>query len=440
MVTERVQMSDWFKLDRRFDRWLLLIWGLAIVTHFAVYIAFYSRWRWQHGLIHDEWDSFGINWVETGSIGVVPGVPSIHRGPGFVVVTALLYLVFGRNYAAWSISLLVFNTLTCVLVAWLARSQWGDRVGVLVGLFCAVHVPVIYYSAQIEQFTVVLPLVFAWCFLLSKAMTEPDRPWLPWVIGAVSGLLVLNKSVYLFFPLIAALFVSQFGASTAPFRTRLVRAGAVILVAGALIAPWTVRNYEVTNGKIVLVQTLLWTNVMADIHWDDLDAEKGTRRPSGALGDYLQARERALVEAGQPGSEVLNGPELELHHEHTFSVAGWKWFYENPGRNVLRVWKNTWQFWFGAENFTKTVQFALLQLPFIALALWGLLVLARNGRAYQATFAVIPVVVVWGEYSLVYAMGRFSLDFVPLLALMFALGADRWLSSRAGRSALSPDG
>jgi hypothetical protein len=38
----------------------------------------------------------------------------------------------------------------------------------------------------------------------------------------------------------------------------------------------------------------------------------------------------------------------------------------------------------------------------------------------------------WAEYSLVLGWGRFSLDTVPVLALVFGIGIDEWMKQKVG--------
>ena len=94
-------------------------------------------------------------------------------------------------------SLLFFDTGTCLIIVLPARQLWGGRAALLAGLFYAVHLPIIYYGANIEQFTSALPLVFLWFYLFSSWDLGSPKKWIPWALGLVSGVLMLNKTVYL---------------------------------------------------------------------------------------------------------------------------------------------------------------------------------------------------------------------------------------------------
>lgn len=405
-------------------RWAGLVFAVAGLAHLVVFLAFADAWQWNDGLIHDEWDLFGRNLVDTGAIGLEPGVPSITRGPAFVGFTALLYLLFGTDYGSWSLTLMGYNLLSVMACTWMASALFDQRAGVVAGLLYGTHLPTIYYTGQIEQFTIVLPILFLWVYLLGGSGTL-GRGSLAHagLLGVVSGLLLLNKSVYLFFPLLAAAGVYFVYRSREAPRRRLLEAGAVLFAAFLVVAPWTARNYHVTGGKLIPVQTLLWTNVLADIHWDAYDREAGTDRPSGALAARLIERERAVVAERLPEAPSLRGPERELARERVFREASLEWILAHPVLNVQRIAHNVVQFWVGAENRSKVLRFALLQAPILLLALVATGVLIRRRARATLLLLLTPVVVVWGEYSLVYAMGRFSLDFIPLLALLVGVAA-----------------
>ena len=149
-----------------FGRFAATIVALALITRLGVLLCFWPTWVWHTGDVQDSWNLLAINWVTHGTFGFQPSEPTIQRGPIFPLLEIPLYLVFGENYAAWSIALLLFDTGTCLLLLLLARRLWGNRAALLAGLLYAVHLPISYYNANIEQFTSVLPLVFLWFYLI----------------------------------------------------------------------------------------------------------------------------------------------------------------------------------------------------------------------------------------------------------------------------------
>jgi hypothetical protein len=179
---------------RLFRRFAVGIVVLALVARLAVFFHFWPTWTWHTGDVHDHWNKLAINWVTHGTFGFKPDEATIQRGPVLPLLEIPLYLLFGEKYAAWSIALLFFDTGTCLLLVLLARQLWGNRPALLAGLFYAVHLPIIYYSANIEQFTSAPPLVFLWFYLFSSWDLGSQKKWIPWALGLVSGVLMLNKN------------------------------------------------------------------------------------------------------------------------------------------------------------------------------------------------------------------------------------------------------
>ena len=85
--------------------------------------------------------------------------------------------------------------------------------------------------------------------------------------------------------------------------------------------------------------------------------------------------------------------------------------------------ENLWNFWVRAENWQKTLLLILMQVPFLGVVLASLVILLHKRQLHRVKFGLVIVLVLWAEHSLVFAWGRFSLDLVPILGLIFGLGA-----------------
>src|SRR5438874_1127123 len=298
---------------RLFGRYVATIVALALITRLGVLLYFWPTWIWHTGHVQDDWNKLAINWVTHGTFGFRPEEPTIRRGPVFPLFEAPLYLLFGENYAAWSIALLLFDTGTCLLLVLLARQLWGNRAALLAGLFYSVHLPIIYYSASIEQFTTALPLVFLWFYLFSSWDQGSPKKWIPWALGLVSGLLMLNKTVYLPVTLASLVGIVWWKRKEPQFKTILRQASIVLLATALVVAPWTYRNYVVTEGALVPVQNLFWQLVWQKYVVSDLDATEGADRSDGRTLEYILSRRAELFDRVENTSGVkLAGPKRDL--------------------------------------------------------------------------------------------------------------------------------
>jgi 4-amino-4-deoxy-L-arabinose transferase-like glycosyltransferase len=420
---------------RLFHRFAAGIVALALVARSAVFFYFWPTWIWQTGHIQDDWNELAINWVTNGTFGFHPGEATIRRGPGFPLLEIPLYLLFGENYAAWSIALLLFDTGTCLLLVLLARQLWGNRAALLAGLLYAVHVPIIYYNANIEQFTSVLPLVFLWFYLFSSWDLGCSKKWTPWALGLVSGVLMLNKTVYLPLALVSIVAIVWLKRKTPQFSKVCRQASIVLVTAALVVAPWTYRNYVVTEGALVPVQTLFWGNVWQRYVIADLDATDGTNRADGRIVEYILLRRAELFDtvANTSGAK-LRGPKRDVYDEQVFRDQVFEWFRSKPTQFLKNVTGNIWAFWVRAENLRKTQIMLGMQMVLLGAALLGFGLTIRYRQFIKIRFGLLLILTLWAEYSLVIAWARYSLDTVPVLAVVFGIGIDEWMKRKVDGS------
>lgn len=413
-----------FENPRRFRRNATVVLSIALLVRLAVVAGFWHSWGWHHGEIPDQWNQLAINLVNNGTFGFSPGQSTITRGPIFPLVEVPLYLVFGERYAGWCISLLLLDTLTCLLIIILFRKLWGNLTGLLAGLFYAANLPIIYYTAKISQVTSILPLVVLYLYLFSSWEYNDSCRWRPWVLGVVSGIMILDKTVYLLMPIACSVLLLWSRRGEAKSDSRFLSVLLYLLATAAMVAPWTARNYILTRGKIIPVQSLFWELNVQDVLYYDLTKEEGLDRPDGATLDSFLERERQILVANGVSPDYTNVRRAEWEYacERAYRAVYLKWLKQDPGK-ILRVKaENVWNFWVRAENWQKTRLLILLQFPFIGAAMTGLVVLFLRRQLYRVKFGLVMILVLWAEHCLVFAWGRFSLDLVPILGLIFGLG------------------
>ena len=421
------QLSEQMKDPTRFSRLACLVVAIALLIRLAVLAFFWPTWIWQSGIVHDDWNKLAINWVDSGTFGFSPGEPSVQRTPIFALFEIPLYLFFGQEYAGWSIALLLFDVCTLVLLMTLGKRLWDSRPALLAGIFYAVYLPIIYYTARIEQFTTVLPFVFLWFYLISAWDLRAARPPQYVGLGLVSGILILSKPVYL--PVVVGSGAMLLWLHRKDRDARLTVKGLTItlLVASLMIAPWTYRNYRVTDGRFIPVQSYFWQAVWQKFVLVELDMREGLRRPPGRMLEEILERRKHLL---GPQDTTLTGTRKELRAETIFKDEVFERIRTDPASYVRNIFSNIWYFWVGAENLQKMALMAAMQIPLLIAALVGLYYVIRNRQAHRLRFGFALILILWAEYSLVFGWGRYSLDTVPILAFAFGIGFDAWLTGR----------
>ena len=101
---------------------------------------------------------------------------------------------------------------------------------------------------------------------------------------------MLNKTVYLPVILASLVMIVWLKRNEPQFKTILRQASIVLCTAVIVVAPWTYRNYVVTEGALVPVQALFWELVWQKCVFSDLDATEGADRPDGRALQYILSR------------------------------------------------------------------------------------------------------------------------------------------------------
>ncbi len=414
-----------------FVRLAWVVAALALATRLIVLISFWPTWVWQSGQVQDDWNKLAINLITSGTFGFVPDQPTLERGPIFPLLEIPLYFLFSERYAGWSIALLLLDTFTCGLLVLLGRRLWGNRAALLAGVFYAIHLPIIYYTATIQQFTAVLPLVFLWFYFISKWDLCPSTKPPSVALGLISGILMLSKAVYLPVALGAAAAFLWLNGRRRGARLVLRPLAVALLVAGLLVAPWTYRNYVVTDGRFIPVQSLFWVFIWQKFVMSELDMREGWHRPPGRTLAYFVSRQQDLVRShGDPDTSRLTGPKRELHNETLYKRQVLEWIQEDPSAYARNILSNMWGFWVRAENLQKTLLMAAMQTVLLGAAMVGLWLAVQYHQLRKLRFGLLLILVLWAEHSLVLGWGRFSLDTVPVLAVLFGAGVDAWLRNK----------
>jgi hypothetical protein len=190
----------------------------------------------------DKGDVFAQTFVESGTYGFIPGVPSAYTQPLYGFFLTPLYWAAGRSWASVGVAQILVALLTALLVYELGRRVVSPRVGVVVALVATLHPYLIWHDVHMNREILDQALTVG---LVLAALVAAERRTVLWgaAAGAVAGVAILGNVRLLLVPLLLAGFLALRGAAVP---------GAVLTVVAALVvAPWVVRN-EVSVGCIAL--------------------------------------------------------------------------------------------------------------------------------------------------------------------------------------------
>jgi 4-amino-4-deoxy-L-arabinose transferase-like glycosyltransferase len=219
---------------------LRLAWALAVESgtrqSFTIDANFYDRVaRW---LLQGR----GYLWHN--------GQPTAYFPPGYPLLLAAVYGVFGDSLVVAKLLNVVLGTLTCLLTYAIGRHAYGESVGLLAAALFAVFPGDIYgVSATLSEVPFAC-LLAGTLFAFLVWSRDPPRPssWCWLLLGLMLGLASLIRGIAL--PILAV-FVAAWLPSSGFTRETLKRALLTAVGLTLVVAPWAVRNQLVMGGPIL---------------------------------------------------------------------------------------------------------------------------------------------------------------------------------------------
>ena len=303
---------------------------ILVLVGLAARVGVTSREGWSKapaaGSDASEYDMYAWNLAQgRGFSGVSPDVVgpdgklsehlTAYRAPATSVYWAGLYRIFGHRYGVVRLSQCLLDTMTILVLFGIARKCFGNGVALLSAAIYSVWPTAIVYATELgseTQYT----LLFA-CFVW-LALEFAERKGWRWAIaaGVVLGLAMSTRgNAVLMVGLVIPWAVWQFRKSLG----LMLRGVSIAFVALLVLAPWTLRNYEVfhaiipfeTGGGDVLLGS--YNRIVAD----DPSAYGYWIYPTTELPEYR--------------SQIV-APNDELQRDHVERQLAIAWIRSHPGK------------------------------------------------------------------------------------------------------------
>ena len=224
------------------------------------------------------------------------------------ILTGLSYL-FGQDLKVFYLFYFLLSSLTALLLFFIAKTLVNEFTGIAAALIFLCYEDIIYWTTTMYTET---PFLFFYVFLLLCLFLYSKRNNILFLAaGAVffTASFYSRSTVLLLLPFIP---VHIYLNSALGSKKRLFHAGLFILIVGALMAPWTIRNYGI-HKTIVLGST---NGGMNFYQGNNPEATGGMMWPSTFRQEnYWQRPE--LTETGQ---------------DAYYYTEGKKWIRSNPGK------------------------------------------------------------------------------------------------------------
>ena len=304
------------------------------------------------------------------------------REPGYPLLIAAVFKISAHSDQGPRIACILLAFGAALMLLWLTEKITGDRtIALIAALMFLLYPGTLVAEARAGNEILCIVTMLLFMLVLYRAV-EVGSLWRYGVAGLLLGVAVLVRSEVLLFPvfLLAYFLVTSKGRAA---RGKVVLRMAA-LVAGTVVAmsPWIIRNYLLVHEFVptstlggVAAQEGLYTCEHLSQYESFSESQRGAGRERAEF-----ARQLGLQFEGDYYYQFFYTPQDEMKFNRALLNHVSKEYRSNPGVLVGCAAKNFFfKFWFLGKNPDTTRMNMLVQLPLVACALGGLIVLYMIG-------------------------------------------------------------
>jgi 4-amino-4-deoxy-L-arabinose transferase-like glycosyltransferase len=332
--------------------------------------------------------------------------PTALLAPGYPVVIAFLFRIFGSSSFAAAIAIMsmqiLFSVITVLVMIRVAQELFGVRTANLAGSFWAISLPLIWMPTIFWETCLSALLLVGLIALALRCKRKPC--WLLWILmGAYCGISTLVNPALL----LALLAILGWTAWQTRMTSRYSPVLALLIFA-VVFAPWPIRNARVLHAFIPLRSTVgfeLWM---------------GNR--VGATG-FLEESQFPIFNKYEFDSYVAKGEVTYMRDKSDLAKA---YIYAHP-REFLRLSSVRFiRFWIGSGSKDGSWIFVMHALLTTLLGWMGIWSLVRKRRFSLAALFILPLLLFPLPYYITHAEFRYRLIIDPLLTILAAYTTTEW--------------
>jgi len=346
------------------------------------------------------------------------GKPTAFRLPGYPLLLAATYAVFGDSKTPIRMLQVIADVISCLLLFSIGKKIFSEKVGLVAAAILALFpIQVLYVSHLMTEtiFTTIL-LLIVWVVVVkenqSHGLAEST------VLGVLTGLGMLMRATVALIPLVIFLYRWRNGA---PFKTNVRSLAIVAIAALIMVSPWLIRNYAVFHR-------MSFTSNAGVNFW--------MGNHPGASGAYSFPKENnPLIAVADDFDRSDLGFKLGFefirsHPLESFIIEGRKIAHFFAADYWLLTTMEYKPEWAAAQNaaavFTRLsiTDIIILHLPYVAVILLGTFgLVCPAGKDEKSFFFLRTLLLYWlAVHLLMYADARYRFPIVPIFILMAAYG------------------
>ena len=362
--------------------------------------------------IGDLYDLIGKNLAEGHGYRVDANMgETMLREPGYPLLVAAVFKVAGYGNQGPRLLCILLTFAAALTLLRLARKVTGDKtVALTAALLFLLYPGTLIAEARAGNEVPCILGMLLFMLLLYRA-AEEGRLVLYAVAGLLLGIVALVRGEVLLFPLFLLPYFLITSKGWGGRRKALLRMAALAVGTVTVMSPWIVRNYLLVH-KFVPTATLSGVAAQEGLYTCEHLPEYG----SFALAQRGAGRERAEIarQLGLPfeGSyyyQVFYTPQDELEFNSALLQRVSHEYRRDPGVLVGCAASNLlFKFWFLGKTPKATQGNMLTQLPLLALAVGGLIILAKRGLLRNMGMILLYVLYVPIVHAEIIAHARHS--------------------------------
>lgn len=364
-----------------------------------------------------------------------PYITTAYRAPLWPWLIAGISLLVGRWDFYDRLFLCFVGAGTCTFIYLFARDLFSKRLGFVAGMMACVYPALYIYDGWMyteSLFTFLLTAVCYTVYRIQCVRGQSKRLWL--ICGALLGLLSLarpNGIIVIALVGIWAIFMTWLRLIDARSLRNVLL---TVLLACALIAPWTVRNYLVSQS-LIPVATGDGTVLLGAYN----DQMLNSSNDKGSWINPLRTSPLLL----QPFPLYTCNAVCEVQREDVSKSSALQWIHANLSSMPAMLLYHFINFWTPntreadmpmyrfSNQLSSQIQIRLadiLPIPIFILAALGLVTTLKK-RWRELLFPVTILLLTLGEALAYYGSSRFRAPAEPIL-LLLAAGGLWWLTRR----------
>lgn len=339
--------------------------------------------------------------------GSTPLAPTAWMAPFYPYLLAAYYRLIGDNLLGMALGQALAGGEICWLLGVGGRMLSGKNVGMIAALSFAIYPAMILLPMKFVAETWIL-LEMTLIFVIGAKYVRDGKRSQIIIVGILCGIAALTRVSALALPL-ALLF--WFWLKREKTRKLLLDSVLLLLVAAAVVAPWTIRNYSVF-GEFIPVRTNFWINVWRGNFPDATGTPRNFDKiPHDAA---LDPRYEAFVE-----SQLVGG---EIQHEEVYRRLALQHIKDDPLRYLSLSLRRFFYFWTIDPTHPLTGHPVYWAPWFLLLILAGVGVFSSRDHWSDYSFWYLLFGITTLAYSLTLVLPRYRIPLLPGLMLLAAEG------------------